>query len=167
MMANNGSNISIKELETIRKFLGNNGESFTIRQQEKFARTFEQYVRRGIAPSNDLKLVFEDYKEWLTDIYKTSKELKANINKDIIDFFDGFIMGGDLDERLPRYARNDRESGSNDRDGKHNDNNDIYYQSINNDLELNQEVDILDISNSIKGKITKDKIKQKIQELID
>ena len=167
MMANNGSNISIKELETIRKFLGNNGESFTIRQQEKFARTFEQYVRRGIAPSNDLKLVFEDYKEWLTDIYKTSRELKANINKDIIDFFDGFIMGGDLDERLPRYARNDRERDRNDRDGKHNDNNDIYYQSINNDLELNQEVDILDISNSIKGKITKDKIKQKIQELID
>ena len=140
MMANNGSNISIKELETIRKFLGNNGESFTIRQQEKFARTFEQYVRRGIAPSNDLKLVFEDYKEWLTDIYKTSKELKANINKDIIDFFDGFIIGRD---------------------------NNTYYQSINNDLELNQEVDILDISNSIKGKITKDKIKQKIQELID
>ena len=140
MMANNGSNISIKELETIRKFLGNNGESFTIRQQEKFARTFEQYVRRGIAPSNDLKLVFEDYKEWLTDIYKTSRELKANINKDIIDFFDGFIIGRD---------------------------NNTYYQSINNDLELNQEVDILDISNSIKGKITKDKIKQKIQELID
>ena len=44
---------------------------------------------------------------------------------------------------------------------------DIYNQAINKDLNLDEEINILDISNSIKGKITKETIKQKIQELID
>lgn len=40
-------------------------------------------------------------------------------------------------------------------------------QAINRNIDLEQEVNVLDISKSIEGKITKEKVKQKIQELID
>ena len=92
MMANNGSKTSQKELEIIRKFVKNKGEPFTKEQNELFARTFEQYARRGVAPSSDLKLIFEDYRQWLTDIYNKAEELQANLNPDIVEFFDNFIL---------------------------------------------------------------------------
>ena len=92
MTANNGSKTSQKELDIIRKFVKNKGEPFTKEQNELFARTFEQYARRGIAPSSDLKLIFEDYRQWLTDIYKKAEELQADLNKEIINFFDNFIL---------------------------------------------------------------------------
>ena len=39
-------------------------------------------------------------------------------------------------------------------------------QAINRNIDLNQEVNVLDISKSIEGKITKEKVKQKILETI-
>ena len=38
---------------------------------EKFAQGFEQYLRDGTAPSVRLQSVFDQFREWLTQIYKT------------------------------------------------------------------------------------------------
>lgn len=59
----------------IRKFLGNNGEEFTEKQHEKFARGFEAYIRSGSGRTNRLKKIFEDFKNFLLDIYQSITEL--------------------------------------------------------------------------------------------
>ena len=60
--------------------------------QEKFARSWEAYLKRGIAPTNKLKEIFDDFKKWLLDIYKSFKDLKIDLSNDAIDFFDNLLM---------------------------------------------------------------------------
>lgn len=47
--------------------------------EEKFARGFERYLRDGKAPNEGLKRVFENFKTWLTEIYKTLKGSPINV----------------------------------------------------------------------------------------
>jgi len=64
-----------EKLEAVRKFLKNNGEEFTYGQHEKFAHSFEAYIRSGNARNNRLKQVFEDFKNFLMQIYDGIKAL--------------------------------------------------------------------------------------------
>jgi len=50
---------------------------------EKFARGFEQYLRDGEAPSAELKGVFQRFRDWLVEIYKSAKSLNVKLNDDI------------------------------------------------------------------------------------
>ena len=59
--------------------------------QEKFARSWEAYLKRGIAPTNKLKEIFDDFKKWLLDIYKSFKDLKIDLSNDAINFFDNLL----------------------------------------------------------------------------
>lgn len=82
----------IKDAKTIRDFLGGKaGEGITRAQHERFARTFERYLREGIAPSKDLAGVFAKLKQWLVSIYKKVSDLKAPINGEIRGVFDRLI----------------------------------------------------------------------------
>lgn len=58
--------------------------------EEKFARGFERYLIDGVAPSPELKTVFERFKEWLTDIYRsiTGSEIDVDLNDKIKGVFD-------------------------------------------------------------------------------
>lgn len=81
-----------KDVETINKYLGV-GEDGTIKtsQHEKFARSFERYLMEGVAPSKELAGVFQKFKKWLTDIYKTVEQLRAPITNDIRDVFNRLL----------------------------------------------------------------------------
>ena len=46
--------------------------------QERFARAFERYLMTGKAPAKSLRTPFRRFKAWLTEIYKTVKELGQN-----------------------------------------------------------------------------------------
>ena len=59
------------EMKSIRKFVGNNGESFTREQEETFARGFEAYLREGKAPVPELQNAFDKFKVWLQSIYNS------------------------------------------------------------------------------------------------
>jgi hypothetical protein len=50
------------------------GKEWT-RVQERFATDFEAYLREGKAPSHELRPVFEKFRDWLTDIYRSVREL--------------------------------------------------------------------------------------------
>ncbi len=50
---------------------------------EKFARGFEQYLREGVAPSPELKGVFQRFRDWLVELYKSAKSLNVKLNDDI------------------------------------------------------------------------------------
>lgn len=81
------------DMAMVRVWLGaKEGEAFTGRQHEKFARGFEQYMREGRAPSSRLAHVFAQFKNWLTTIYQTIAKLGLPINDDIRKVFDTLIF---------------------------------------------------------------------------
>lgn len=82
----------LDDVETVRKYVKNDGPIFTRAQHEKFARAFERYLREGNAPSRALAGVFQKFKKWLTAIYQKVSQLKAPINDDIRQVFDRLIV---------------------------------------------------------------------------
>ena len=66
-----------KDWETVKKWLNykDDQEGFTVKQQEKFARGFEAYLRTGEAPAEGLKRIFRQFKKWLCAIYSDFKQL--------------------------------------------------------------------------------------------
>lgn len=69
-------------------------------KEELFARGFEQFLRKGKAPSNYLKRVFDMFLNWLRRIYTTAKKLRVKINKDISAVYGDILGGEDLDYYL-------------------------------------------------------------------
>lgn len=64
--------------------------------QERFARGFEKYLMDGSAPTKEMQGVFRRFKKWLTDIYKTTKNLgNVNLTPEIKDIFDRMISTED------------------------------------------------------------------------
>jgi hypothetical protein len=59
-------------------------------QQEKWARSFEQYLMEGKAPSQKLRKAFKSFKNWLTKIYK-SLVPGSQINPEIRAIFDRLL----------------------------------------------------------------------------
>ena len=60
--------------------------------QERFARGFEKYLMDGSAPTKEMQGVFRRFKKWLTDIYKTAKNLgNVELTPEIKDIFDHMI----------------------------------------------------------------------------
>ena len=84
-----------KQLETVNKWLGYSGE-YTVAQQEKFARSFEAYLYKGKAPNNNLRQVFENFKEWLKSVYHQISDLTnkgADISDEVQEMFDNMFSG--------------------------------------------------------------------------
>ncbi len=81
------------DAQTVRDWLGikDIGDRVTKRQHEKWARATEQWMREGVAPSAALARVFAQFRQWLTQIYRTARELGAPINDDIRGVFDRLI----------------------------------------------------------------------------
>lgn len=80
------------DVNVIHQYLGTEeGEYIKTSQHEKFARSFERYLMEGIAPSKDLANIFEKFRKWLTDIYKTVERLRAPITDEIRDVFDRLL----------------------------------------------------------------------------
>lgn len=66
--------------------------TLTDKQQEKFARGFETYLREGRAPSAGLRRMFKRFKKWLTKIYKDVKnELGVKIDDAVRGVFDRML----------------------------------------------------------------------------
>lgn len=83
-------------------WLGSDG-TFTVEQHEKFARTFEQYLRTGNAPSVRLKRAFQNFKRWLLTVYKSAKQLNADIDPTITDIMDRMLA---TDEEIEELTTN-------------------------------------------------------------
>ncbi|QRG09268.1 hypothetical protein EZH22_14015 [Xanthobacter dioxanivorans] len=60
-------------------------------EQEKWAQGFEQYLRDGKAPSSALARAFEQFKEWLTSIYRAVSDLGDPIPDDIRGVMDRML----------------------------------------------------------------------------
>lgn len=61
---------------------------------EQWARGFEAYLREGVAPTPELRGVFQQFKEWLTQIYRSAKALGVEMSPEIRGVFDR-MLGAD------------------------------------------------------------------------
>lgn len=82
----------LKDMDAVKNYLGVKEDGIiTNRMHEKFARGFEQYMLKGIAPSKELANVFAKFKQWLSKIYQSMKGLGKPINEDIQHVFDRLL----------------------------------------------------------------------------
>ncbi len=83
-----------KDYNTILDYLGAKpGEALTTEQHEKWARSFETYLREGKAPTSALAAAFERFKAWLTEIYSVASKLDAPINDEVRGVMDSMLGG--------------------------------------------------------------------------
>lgn len=68
---------------------------------EPFARGFEKYLRDGKAPSEEMKPLFEKFKDWLTSIYQQLKgsPIEKKITPEIKQIFDRLLSEKEQSEK--------------------------------------------------------------------
>jgi hypothetical protein len=73
--------------------------------QERFAREFEAYIREGKAPSHELRTAFEQFREWLTSLYRSLKSLLGDgeLTPEVRQVFDR-LLATDEEIALSRRA---------------------------------------------------------------
>lgn len=80
------------DLGTVLRWLGvDKAEDIKVEHHEKWATGFEQYLRDGKAPSPALARAFEQFKEWLTTLYKTLTGLGEPISDDVRGVMDRLL----------------------------------------------------------------------------
>jgi hypothetical protein len=79
---------------TLAKWLKIEGGPIEVEAHEKFARGFEQYIAEGKAPSEGLKAVFEQFKQWLMQIYHSLTDFDVNLSDDVRAVMDRMLAPG-------------------------------------------------------------------------
>lgn len=81
------------DMGSVREWLGvaPDATALTVPQQEQFARGFEQWLRDGKAPNEQLATVFARFKRWLTEVYKRARSLDVELNNDIKQVFNRML----------------------------------------------------------------------------
>lgn len=89
----------MKDVETTIQTLGINSlEDVQVEQHELFARLFEAYLMEGKAPSKELQSLFNNFKTWLVNIYKSilgierSAGFKVNLTDQMREVFDRILI---------------------------------------------------------------------------
>lgn len=93
-----------QDWETIREFLGMEGQVATDEQHETFARAFEAYLREGKSPTEDLNPVFEMFREWLVKVYESVTQLRVEINDDLRGVFDRMLVAQQHGDAVTAYV---------------------------------------------------------------
>ena len=75
---------------------------------ERFARGFEAYLMEGSAPSKSLLRVFQNFKDWLRQVYNSVKDLNVDLSDETIKLFDRVFTTDEeyQKEVLPKYQYN-------------------------------------------------------------
>jgi len=88
-----------RDWKTTQDWLGlSDGQPITVDQHEQFARGFESYLREGRAPTAELKSLFDTFKTWLTDIYRSVLKLDVELTDEMRGVFDRMIAGEKIDD---------------------------------------------------------------------
>lgn len=88
--------------QTVLAFVGSRDGYITREQHELFARAFETYLMEGKAPSEGLRGVFRQFRNWLVSIYRNLRNLQAPISPEMRAVFDRLLA---TDEEI-EAARN-------------------------------------------------------------
>lgn len=64
-------------------------------QHEQFARGFEAYLFEGNAPSQELRPVFQRFRAWLVNVYRTLLRLNVTVTDEVRSVFDRMLATSD------------------------------------------------------------------------
>ena len=83
------------DLATIEKWAGVKDGKWERAHEEKFARGFEEYITEGKAPTPALARVFESFKRWMLEIYKTitGSVIDVKVTDEVRGVFDRMLGG--------------------------------------------------------------------------
>jgi hypothetical protein len=82
----------VDDWNTVRDYLNlDEGETLTREHAETLARTFEAYLMEGEAPSTRLQKVFQAFKKWLTEIYRSVAKLNVEVSDEIKGVMDRMV----------------------------------------------------------------------------
>ena len=76
-------------------------DDWTKMEHERFARAFEQYVRKGTAPNKELASVFGKISEWMKVVWKQAKGKNVEIRPEVREVFDRMFDKPPVDELQP------------------------------------------------------------------
>lgn len=88
-----------KDFQLILDYIGAPDGNIQTEHHEKFARAFENYIGEGRAPSVDLKAIFRRFAQWIIGVYKTLRNLDAELTPEIREVFDRMLA---TDEQIER-----------------------------------------------------------------
>ena len=99
-----GSEQAQKDLDLLNQYVEATSNNWTVEQHEKLSRSWEVYLRRGIAPNKELQGTFARMREWFKQIYKSAKDITVNgkpveLDKNIIEYFDRILGGENIEIR--------------------------------------------------------------------
>jgi hypothetical protein len=82
-----------QDFETLKKWMNydESQERLTVDQQEQFARGFEAYLMEGKAPTPALQRAFENFKQWLKEIYQSLLDLNVQLTDDVRGVMDRIL----------------------------------------------------------------------------
>jgi len=96
----------LADMQTALDYLGAESiEALTKEQHEVWARSFEAYLREGKAPSVELQSVFERFRLWLLQVYRTLKRLDVELSPEIREVFDRLLA---TDEQIALAREQER-----------------------------------------------------------
>jgi hypothetical protein len=89
-------NLGATDPDLLRQFedhYGVKGGKWETEHEESFARDFEHYVAEGRAPTRALQPVFDNFRKWLTSLYKGVKDspLARNMTPELRGLFDKMV----------------------------------------------------------------------------
>lgn len=94
-----------KDYATVLKWLGvKDRADLTVDHKEKWARGFEAYLMEGKAPSSALAEAFATFKLWLTQVYRSIRELEVDLTPAIRGVFDRMLATDGEIERMKAAA---------------------------------------------------------------
>ncbi|MBA3239648.1 MAG: hypothetical protein H0T60_00285, partial [Acidobacteria bacterium] len=82
----------VDDFAKVLQWLGaDRADKITTEQHEKWAGAFERYLQDGKAPTEELRGAFQQFKDWLTSIYRAITDSRSPINDDIRGIFDRML----------------------------------------------------------------------------
>lgn len=90
--------VSPEILRDAEAAIGVTGGRWTRANEEAFAEGFERYLADGTAPSKPLQSIFESFKEWIVNIYRSivGTPLAKNISPELKKVFDNMLGGSKI-----------------------------------------------------------------------
>lgn len=102
-----------KELKEVNSWLGKADDVEYTQDElrefhEKFARGFEAYLMEGAAPTKSLLSVFRNFKDWLRDVYTSTKKLNVEFSESARMLFERVFTTDEEYEKevAPKYMFN-------------------------------------------------------------
>ncbi|MBR3655277.1 MAG: zeta toxin family protein [Candidatus Gastranaerophilales bacterium] len=112
-LAKGGNKRAQRELAEVNRIFGiKEGANLSYDEMvdfhERFARGFEAYLMEGSAPSKNLLRVFQNFKDWLRQVYNSVKDLDIDLSDDARKLYDRVFTTDEEYERevLPKYQYN-------------------------------------------------------------